>query len=49
MEVSIVAHAQETDYGVEVPSYKLPARTKITLSRNVIASRISATVVAQSA
>lgn len=41
-----VAQAQETDCGVEVPSYKLPARAGITLEKNVIVSRISTTVVA---
>lgn len=28
MEVSTAAQGQEADYGVEVPSHKLPARTK---------------------
>lgn len=45
-EVATVAQAQETDCGVEVPSYKLPARAGITLEKNVIVSRISTTVVA---
>lgn len=41
-----MAQAQETDYGVEVPSYKLPARTGIPLEKNVKVSRMSTTVVA---